>query len=312
MSAYPRIAVLYGGVSAEREVSLGSGKAAAAALEKAFPVDRFDVQSESALPAGLDPRRHVVFSTLHGSFGEDGGIQTLMDEAGVCYAGCDAASSALTFDKVAAKRAMRQAGVPVADEIVLEPGEQIDPAAAVARLGLSVVLKPVAQGSSVGLAFARGEAEVAAVLAAREQRWRWLLEPRIEGREATIGIVDGEALEIVEIRPKSGAFDYASKYTKGLTEYIAPAPFDAAFTRRIKELATVAFRSCGCRDYARIDFMVDARGEPFFLEINTLPGLKETSLLPMSAGACGYDFDILLQKLVAPAILRYKSRYSLC
>ena len=312
MSERPRIAVLYGGISAERDVSLGSGKAAAAALETVFDVDRFDVVSEARLPERLDPRRHVVFSTLHGSFGEDGTIQTMMDEAGVVYAGCDAKSSALTFDKVETKRALRAADVPVADEIALTPGEMIDATEVVARLGESVVLKPVAQGSSVGLTFARGELEIAAALSRCEKSWSWLIEPRIVGREATIGVLGDEALAIVEIKPKSGAFDYASKYTKGLTEYVAPAGFDEVFTRRIKVLATRAFAACGCRDYARIDFMVDREGEPRFLEINTLPGLKETSLLPMSAGACGYNFEELLQKLVAPAILRYKLRYSLC
>lgn len=312
MSKNPRIALLYGGVSAEREVSLGSGKAAAAALEKSFEVDRFDVSTTERLPAGLDPRRHVVFSTLHGSFGEDGTIQTMLDEAGVIYAGCDAASSARTFDKVATKRVLEAVGVPVAGEIALDAGERVSARSVIERLGDNVVLKPVAQGSSVGLAFARGEAEIEAALQGLEPGWRWLIEPRIVGREATIGVLDGEAMGIVEIKPRSGAFDYSSKYTKGLTEYIAPADFSEDFTRRIRELATRAFAACGCRDYARIDFMVDQGGNPYFLEINTLPGLKETSLLPMSAGVCGYNFDLLLQKLVAPAILRYRIRYSLC
>lgn len=310
MTNQPRIALLYGGVSAERDVSLGSGAAAAASLTKRFAVDEFDVATEG-LPSGLDAARHVVFSTLHGTFGEDGRIQKLMDEAGVVYAGCDAASSALTFDKVATKRVLREAGVPVPREISFQAEAPPSVERIIDELGESVVLKPVAEGSSVGLGFASGVEEIKAALAERT-RGDWLVEPRISGREGTVGVLDGRALALVEIRAKSGRFDYASKYTKGLTEYIAPAQFSEDFTRRVQSLAELAFKACGCRDWARLDFMVDAGGEPNFLEINTLPGLKETSLLPMSAGACGYDFDELLQKLVAPALIRYKQKYSVC
>src|SRR5690606_36228447 len=130
------------------------------------------------------------------------------------------------------------------------------------------------------------------------------------GREATIGVVGGESLAVVEIRPRQGAFDYRNKYTKGATEYLAPAPIGDGLARRIKDLATRAFEACGCRDYARLDLMIDREGEPVFLEVNTLPGMKETSLLPMSAAAVGYDFDDLLQKLIEPAIRRHRMRYS--
>ncbi|MBK1876577.1 D-alanine--D-alanine ligase family protein [Pelagicoccus mobilis] len=303
----PKIAVLLGGVSEEREVSLGSGKAAAAALAKAFEVDVFDVQSYSELPDGLNPETHVVFSTLHGSFGEDGQAQRLMDAAGVFYAGCDAESSSLTFDKVATKERMKEAGVPVTEEIVFSEGELPEVETVLASLGESVVIKPVAQGSSVGLMFAAGKEQIAAALR-KCGVGRWLIEPKVEGTEVTVGILHGKALGVVEIRPKSGRFDYSSKYTKGLTEYIAPAEISKDLTERIRNLATIAFEACGCRDYARIDCMIDGAGNPYFLEINTLPGLKETSLLPMSAGLFGYDFDDLLQKLVEPAIIRYKAR----
>lgn len=302
-----RIAVLLGGVSEEREVSLGSGKAAAAALAKSFDVDVFDVKTYSELPDGLDPDRHVVFSTLHGSFGEDGRAQRLMDEAGVIFAGCDADSSALTFDKVATKERVKAEGVPVADQFVFEEGAIPEAREILADVGESVVIKPVAQGSSVGLMFAEGELEIREALE-RCQTGRWLVESRIVGKEVTVGVLHGEALGVVEIRPKSGRFDYSSKYTKGLTEYLAPAEISKELTERIRNLATSAFESCGCRDYARIDFMIDREGKPYFLEINTLPGLKETSLLPMSAALFGYDFDELLQKLVEPALFRYRDR----
>lgn len=302
----PRIAVLMGGTSQEREVSLGSGEAAATGLAKSFEVDVFDVQSYEALPEGLEAERHVVFSTLHGSFGEDGTAQRLMDEAGVYYAGCDAASSELTFDKAATKARMASVGVPVAMEILFADGEVPLAETVVSVLGQSVVIKPVAEGSSVGLMFAEGEAEIADCLD-RCTSGRWLIEPRVSGKEFTVGILHGQALGVVEIRPKSGRFDYESKYTKGLTEYIAPAEIDEQQTERIRKLTTIAFEACSCRDYARIDGMIDEAGNLYFLEINTLPGLKETSLLPMSAALFGYNFDELLQKLVEPAILRYRN-----
>lgn len=304
-----KIAVLMGGVSDEREVSLGSGKAAANSLGKSFAVDVFDIASLDSLPSDLNAETHVVFSTLHGSFGEDGTAQRMMDTAGVFYAGCDAGSSALTFDKVATKRRLKDADIPVTDEIVVDGGEIPTAAEVIEALGESVVIKPVAQGSSVGLVFAEGWEQIEAGLKGCSNG-RWLIEPRISGVEVTVGILCGEALGVVEIRPKSGYFDYNSKYTKGLTEYIAPAEIDPALAERIRNLATKAFEVCGCRDYARIDCMIDGGGNPYFLEINTLPGLKETSLLPMSAAVCGYNFDELLQKLVEPALLRYKSRQS--
>ena len=301
-----KIAVLLGGISKEREVSLGSGKAAAAALGNHYEVDVFDVDSYSRLPDGLDPESHIVFSTLHGSFGEDGQAQRLMDEAGVFYAGCDAQSSALTFDKVATKALVESVGVPVTDQVVFDSEEVPASKNIINKLGTSVVIKPVAQGSSVGLMFAETQEEIEVALG-KCREGRWLIEPRVEGTEVTVGVLQGKALGVVEIRPKSGQFDYSSKYTKGLTEYIAPAEISKELTERIRNLATLAFEKCDCRDYARIDFMIDRQGEPYFLEINTLPGLKETSLLPMTAALFGYDFDLLLQKLVEPAILRYKA-----
>lgn len=307
--SFPRIAVLYGGVSREREVSLGSGKAAVSALEKRFDVDVFDIQSYSKLPDGLNRKRHVVFSTLHGSFGEDGQAQRLLDQAGVVFAGCDAESSALTFDKVATKARLRESDLPVADEIVFDGGSIPEARTVVERLGRSVVIKPVAEGSSVGLLFAESEEEIEGAFNQCDQG-RWLIEPRIQGVEVTVGVLHGEALGVVEIRPRSGRFDYESKYTKGLTDYIAPAEIDKVLTERIRNLATNAFEACGCRDFARVDFMINSEGQPYVLEINTLPGLKETSLLPMSAALFGYDFDLLLQKLVEPALIRYELVHS--
>jgi D-alanine-D-alanine ligase len=301
-----RITVLAGGVSSEREVSLGSGAASAAALARLWPTRLVDVAAAS-LPSGLDPARDVVFSTLHGTFGEDGGMQRLLDSAGIVYAGCDAAASALTMDKAATKRAAASVGVRVAADATFSiPGETPSAAALIAALGTeNVVLKPNDQGSSVGLALPSGRNALAAALAALAPG-AWIAEPRLVGRELSVGVLDGAALGVVEIRPRSGVYDFASKYTKGATEYLAPAPLPDPAAAAVRAAAEKAFAACGCRDYARVDFILISPEEFYLLEINTLPGMKETSLLPMSARCAGLDFTGLVERLVGPAVRRLK------
>lgn len=304
----PVIAVLAGGTSAEREVSLGSGRASALALARTFPTCLLEVTAD-ALPAGLDPRRHVVFSTLHGTFGEDGGMQRLLDAAGVNYAGCDAASSALTMNKTRTKEAAASRGVRVVPGLTFSAAAKPAAAEVLARLGPSLVVKPNAEGSSVGLALTATPAELAAKLAAITTG-DWLVERRIVGRELSIGVLRGEAMGVVEIRPKSGVYDFTSKYTKGLTEYFAPAPLGEAVTAAARRAAETAFAACGCRDYARVDFMLAGEDELYLLEINTLPGMKETSLLPMSARCVGLEFADLVRELVTPALARFRAAAS--
>ena len=301
----PIIAVFAGGTSAEREVSLGSGKASALALARSFPTRLFEITAD-ALPAGLDPKRHVVFSTLHGTFGEDGGMQRLLDAAGVAYAGCDAASSALTMDKTRTKDAAASRGVRVAPAVVFSAEKKPTADEVVAKLGEQLVVKPNNEGSSVGLALTGTRAELAAKLASITAG-SWLIEPRLIGRELSVGVLGGKAMGVVEIRPRSGVYDYTSKYTKGMTEYFAPAPIDAPATAAVQRAAEAAFAACGCRDYARVDFILPAQGDAFLLEINTLPGMKETSLLPMSARCAGLDFTGLVRELVTPALRRFRA-----
>lgn len=301
----PVIAVLAGGVSAEREVSLGSGRAAAIALARSFPTRLFEVNA-AEIPAGIDPARHVVFSTLHGTFGEDGGMQALLDAAGVHYAGCDVASSRLTMDKSRTKAAVAARGVPTVPGWTFGAAGKPDAAAVVAKLGENLVVKPNAEGSSVGLALVATRTELAAKLDAIASG-DWLIERRIVGRELSVGVLAGKAMGIVEIRPKSGVYDFTSKYTKGMTEYFAPAPLDADLTANVQRAAEAAFAACGCRDYARVDFMLSAENEHYLLEINTLPGMKETSLLPMSARCVGLDFTGLVKEMVSPAVARFQA-----
>jgi D-alanine-D-alanine ligase len=301
----PIIAVFAGGTSSEREVSLGSGRASALALARSFPTRFFPIDA-NALPAGLDPKRHVVFSTLHGTFGEDGGMQRLLDGAGVTYAGCDAESSAFTMDKTRTKQAAAACGVRVVKGLVFPAAHKPTVDVIVGQLGEQVVLKPNDQGSSVGLTLTDNPADLAAALA-KLTEGNWLAEQRIRGRELSVGILRGAAMGVVEIRPKSGVYDYASKYTKGATAYFAPAPLDAGMTASVLRAAETAYAACGCRDYARVDFILGDKNELYLLEINTLPGMKETSLLPMSARCAGMDFTALVRELVLPALERFQT-----
>ena len=299
----PVIAVFAGGTSAEREVSLGSGRACAQALARSFPTRLFVIDSD-ALPPGLDPAVHVVFSMLHGTFGEDGGMQRLLDRAGLRYSGCDAASSTLTMDKELTKRTAAARGVRVPEAILFEAGAAPEAGGIADRLGEDLVLKPNNQGSSVGLSLPSSRAELSAALEGISPG-PWLAERRIRGRELSVGVLNGRAMGIVEIRPRSGVYDYTSKYTKGMTEYLAPAPLEPAAAATVRRDAETAFSACGCRDYARVDFILSADGIPFLLEINTLPGMKETSLLPMSARCVGLDFIALVREMVTPALTRF-------
>jgi D-alanine-D-alanine ligase len=299
----PIIAVLAGGTSPEREVSLGSGKAVALAMACSHPTQFFTVDTD-ALPAGLDPARHVVCSTLHGIFGEDGGMQRLLESAGVAYAGCDARGSDLTFDKWRTRQAVSAVGVQVAPGRNFLASAKPTATALAAELGEQVVLKPNRQGSSVGLQIVSTKVGLEIALGGIRQG-DWVAEKRIVGRELTVGLLRGRAMGVVEIVPKSGIFDYTSKYTKGLTEYFAPAQLAEELAARVRTAAETAFAACGCRDYARVDFMLSGEGELYLLEINTLPGMKETSLLPMSARCVGLDFAALCREMVAPAVERF-------
>ncbi len=309
MSADPIIAVFLGGTSSEREVSLGSGAACAQALAKNFRVETFDV-TQDAIPTGISRERHVVFSTLHGGFGENGGMQQLLENAGIQYAGCGPESCALTIDKTKTKQAVSRKGIQVARGITFSSSHKPDVDLVVSELGEAVVVKPNDQGSSVGLTLVEKRSQLEGALGQITQG-NWLIEERIVGREVSIGILNRRAMGVVEIRPKSGIYDYSSKYTKGLTEYLAPAPFEPAITTLLQNAAEAAFAACDGRDYGRVDFIFSAERGLFLLEINPLPGMKETSLLPMSARCVGLDFPALLKEMVLPAMRRFQTDQAL-
>jgi D-alanine-D-alanine ligase len=210
------------------------------------------------------------------------------------------------MDKTLTKETVAARGVRVAKGIRFAADAKPMGRDVIAQLGENVVVKPNAEGSSVGLSIIAGRAQLDEKLASITSG-TWLIEPRIVGRELSIGVLGGQAMGVVEVRPKSGVYDYASKYTKGLTEYFAPAPLDAATTTEVKEAAETAFVACGCRDYARVDFIFSEQKQLYLLEINTLPGMKETSLLPMSARCAGLDFTALVREMVSPALQRFQT-----
>ena len=300
MSKKLNIVVMLGGPSAEREVSLRSGAGVVKALRSlGHTVVDLDPKTPDWI---LPPDTEVVcLAPLHGTYGEDGTVQRQLAQLGVLYTGCDSEASRIAFDKVLTKQKCIAAGVPTAKFVVVHSEKAPLPK----DLRLPLVVKPVRQGSSVGLQFVeRAEDWQNALAEALKFDSEVLVEEKIIGRETTVGILDGEALPIVEVRPKAGAYDYRNKYTAGCTEYFCPADFDSATTKKIQATALGAFHAIGGRDYARVDVMVRADGSPVVLEVNTLPGMTETSLLPKAAAAAGINYAELCQRMVDLALAR--------
>lgn len=288
---------MLGGPSSEREVSLRSGSAAAAALRSlGHHVHEVDPHDGSwTLPNDTE----VVFLALHGSYGEDGTVQQQLEDVGIPYTGCGVEASRIAFDKVMSKALFIRGRVPTPRFQVLRSSADPIPHGFEPPL----VLKPVRQGSSVGLEFIDDPAQWPAALGRSFLHdYEVLVEERILGREITIGILDGEVLPIVEICPRLGAFDYHNKYTPGATEYFCPANLSAELTGSIARYSLAAFNAVGGRDYGRVDAMVDTAGKPYILEVNTLPGLTGTSLLPKAAAAVGISYAQLCQRMIELAL----------
>jgi D-alanine-D-alanine ligase len=300
-----KVAVLYGGTSSEREVSLRSGTAVAKALATAgCKVTEIDVTGpDFTVPRGIE----VVFPVLHGTFGEDGALQQILEDKGVPYVGSGVLASYNAFDKVRAKQVFTSEGIPTpAYEILLRHGARHF------ALPLPVFVKPARQGSSVGAHRVFQESEIDPAL---EDAFQYdelvLIEEFIEGRELTVGFVGDDPLPIVEIKPLDGWYDYTNKYTKGKTEYIAPADLPAAPARAVQFAARRAHRALGCRHLSRVDVLLGRDGLPQVIEVNTIPGFTETSLLPKAAQAAGISFEQLCLRLVELARRKEGSRAEL-
>ena len=300
-----RVAVLHGGISAEREVSLATGVQVIAALrETGFAVDPIDVGADlGAVLRALTPKPDVVFNALHGRFGEDGVIQGVLDWLAIPYTHSGVRASALAMHKQAAKALFQSAGLPVASGRVVPIGELEagDP------MPLPYVVKPVDEGSSVGVTIVRAGDNRRTEIA---RSWTFgaaaLVEEYIPGRELTVALLDGRALAVTEIRAVAGSFyDYESKYADGGSHHIIPATVHPDIRDQAMDVAAAAHRALGCRGATRCDFRYDdTKGEPgrlILLELNTQPGLTHTSLLPEQAAYCGMDFAQLCTWMVENA-----------
>ena len=293
-----RVAVLMGGPSAEAEVSLKSGAMVAAALRQTgMTVLPVEIQGTTVnLPADLD----VAFIAMHGTFGEDGQVQRILEDHGVAYTGSDPGASARAFDKVLAKECFLEAGIPTPKSVVFD-GMNVPE-----ELRWPLFVKPARQGSSVGISRVDDLASlIQAYQQARQFDSRVLVEEFVRGREFTVGILDGTALPVVEIKTKREFFDYEAKYVAGAAEETCPAALEATAAMRAKMFALRAHECLGCRDYSRVDLMMnEITGQFFVLEVNTLPGMTANSLLPKAARAAGLELPALCARMVELALAR--------
>jgi len=297
---------LGGGPSAEREISIISAQGVYSALQSTGDAS-LEIMDER-LPQALDPRRDILFLTTHGSFGEDGQLQSLLEKQGFAYTGCDSRSSAKCFDKEETKEIARRSGVSVAEGIYFTSPPPADKIWTL--LGPKLILKPNAQGSSVGLFVIDNKSDLVKALGQIGGQ-PYLAETYIEGRELTVGLLNNKPLAIVEIIPNGGVYDYKHKYTAEAAVHECPARISSEVTKRLQEYALAIYNNADCRDFARADFRLAEDGTPYFLEINTLPGMTPLSLLPESAAACGYSYSSLVQEMLRGARARYAQRYVL-
>lgn len=336
-----RIVVLTGGSTAERDVAFaGAAQVVAALRQRGHQVSVIDTVSGTLSPADesryllpavgrappttaelaalqasdlgpalaqvptLHEADQIAFLVIHGRQGEGGSLQALLDLAGVTYTGSDMVGSALAMDKDITKRLLRSAGVPTPDW-VMWPADQ----RAIDALGFPFIVKPSREGSTIGLSVAKSRSDVEpAVRVAKQFDDQVLLEVFLPGREFTVGILGDRALAVGEIIPSHEIFDYECKYTPGMTQEIFPAKIDASLAARMQELALAAHRALKLRDFSRVDFRLDAAGVPNCMEVNTLPGMTRTSLLPQSAAAVGIDFSTLCQTICDLALRRARFR----
>lgn len=310
-----RVAVLAGGRSPEREVSLRSGHRVASAL-RSRGLDAVILDpSEGPFVENLSAASvSACYVALHGREGEDGTIQRLLEALGAAYTGSRPRACQLAFDKVLMKESLDDAGIPTPAWAVIEAAAVRDLAAGpalhaiVERLGLPLVVKPSQAGSAMGLSFVEVERDLPpAVMSALSFAQAAVIERRIDGVEVAAGLVGGvDALPLVEITPKSGVYDYAARYTAGATEYHAPARVPSEVAARAQAAAAGAFDVLGVRDVARADVLIDGDGNPWVIDVNVSPGMTDTSLLPMAAQAGGLSFDDLCERVLRLALDRLK------
>lgn len=292
-----KIAVLMGGPGSERDVSLATGRGVSKALRSlGAEVVEVDVHDENfALPKDVD----LAFITIHGTFGEDGQLQEILEERGVPYTGDGVEASRAAFDKILSKEKFREYDVVTPEWEVIEAGQR-------PTISVPLVVKPARQGSTVGVVIVKDASELDSAMAeAAKYDRKLLIEKFVSGRELTIGILGDQALPILEIIPKGGFYDFNNKYpflnpqAGGAAEHVCPAKIDPNKTKQIQKQALHAFRALGLVVYGRVDVLLPDSGNPFVLEVNTIPGMTEASLLPEAAAAAGINYVDLCARIIA-------------
>ncbi|MDY6854347.1 MAG: D-alanine--D-alanine ligase [Thermodesulfobacteriota bacterium] len=300
-----KVGVLFGGLSTERDISLLSGNAIICALKgKGYNVFSIDV-GKDIVKKLLTEKIDVAFIALHGRWGEDGTIQGMLEIMGIPYTGSGVLASALAMNKWMTKKILMFHRLQTPEFQFCEaenylkdrPGEDIE-------MGYPLVVKPVSEGSTLGISIVKNKRQLSK---AKKEAFRFndqiIIEEFIDGLEITVGILNGAPLPVIEIIPKSGFYDYESKYTSGMTEYIFPARLANEQLSEVKNAALKAYTALGCHGAARVDMILDAKGNANILEINTVPGMTKTSLLPKAAYHAGYDFHTLVEQMLESARL---------
>ncbi|MCS7215667.1 MAG: D-alanine--D-alanine ligase [Thermodesulfovibrio sp.] len=294
-----KVGVIAGGTSSEREVSLKSGQAVFRALkELGYNVVFIDAGVNLCEKIKME-KIDIAFLVLHGGWGENGSVQGMLEVMGIPYTGSGVLSSAMAMDKEVTKKIFIYHGIPVPPFKIFYKGESFEPDF------LPCVVKPAEEGSSIGVNIVENETEFEyAVNEAFKYGERIIIEKYIEGKEIHIGVLGDRVLGGVEVRPKKGFYSYEAKYTKGLTEYILPPEIDSVLYEKLKELGLKAHRALNCSGATRVDMIVDSQGNPYVLEVNTIPGMTETSLLPKIASLAGYDFKGLVKEILELSLKR--------
>ncbi|MBI5902361.1 MAG: D-alanine--D-alanine ligase [Deltaproteobacteria bacterium] len=292
-----RIGVLMGGLSEEREISFLTGRAILKALKRKG-YDAVGIDAGRDIASVLVKKRiDVAFLALHGRYGEDGCVQGMLEVMGIPYTGSGVRASSVAIDKISAKKVFLYHGISTA-------GFEVADKDGLSKIKLKppVVVKPATQGSAIGVSIVRKRADLpGAVRKALRFGGAALVEEFIEGRELTVSILNGRALPVIEIRPKDGFYDYRAKYTKGMTEYLVPAPLEKPVQKRVVEEALNAYRALGCGGGARVDLMLGKGDVPYVLEVNTIPGMTELSLFPKAAAHAGMTYEDVAEEMLRGA-----------
>lgn len=293
-----KIGVLMGGNSSERQVSLSSGKAIVNACKKLeHEVKEFDPKEDFDSLSVEIKKVDLVFNALHGGDGENGVISSKLDSLGVKYTGSEEEASAICINKDKSKKIVKKEDYYTPNWVILKKDDSKTPD--ISNLNFPLVVKPNSEGSTIGLSIIQDESKlIDAIKLARIYDDNVLIETFITGREITVGVIAEESYPIVEIIPSHELYDYECKYTKGMTNYICPAKIDKKLSKKIKKIGLDIHQLLKCRHYSRVDFRLDEDNIPWFLELNTHPGMTETSLLPKSAAAAGIDFNSLINKII--------------